>query len=68
MASKKDNVKHYVHFLVNGCAGFVEVMEDGAMWVRFGGARMAYSCMQGKLKSTVHSVMVQHSLISSWRG
>jgi len=24
--------------------------------------------MQGKLKSTVHSIMVQHSLISSWRG
>jgi len=37
MAGKKDSVKHYVHFLVNGCAGFVEVMEDGAMWVRFGG-------------------------------
>lgn len=67
MAGKKDNVKHYVHFLVNGCAGFVEVMEDGAMWVRFSGARMAYSCMQEKLKSTVYSVMVQHSLISSWR-
>ncbi|MCR1319776.1 hypothetical protein NR352_22895 [Enterobacter soli] len=64
--SKKDSVKHYAHFLVNGCAGFVEVMEGGAMWARFGGGRMAYSCMQGKLKSTVHSVMVQHSLISSW--
>ncbi|MCM7379478.1 hypothetical protein M8R66_07750, partial [Enterobacter hormaechei] len=38
-------------------------MSDGSMWVRFGGARMAYSYMQGKLKSTVHSVMVQHSLI-----
>lgn len=66
--AKANQVKHYVHFLVNGCAGFVEVMEDGSMWVRFGGGRMAYSCMQGKLKTTVHSVMVQHSLISSWRG
>jgi len=24
--------------------------------------------MQGKLKATAHSVMIQHSLISSWRG
>lgn len=66
--AKKIEPIHYVHFQVNGVTGFVEVLTDGAMWVRFGGERMAYSCMQGKLKSTVHSVMVQHSLVSSWRG
>ena len=56
------------NFLVNGCAGLVEVMSDGSMRVRFGGSRMAYSFMQCKLKSTVYSVIAQHSLISSWRG
>lgn len=66
--AKANNVKHYVHFLVNDGAGFVEAMEDNSMWVRLGGSRMAYSCMQGKQKSTVHRVMVQHSLISGWRG
>ncbi|MGG7915606.1 hypothetical protein PGN80_13130 [Klebsiella aerogenes] len=66
--AKTNEVKHYVHFLVNGCAGFVEVMGDDSMWVRFDGGRMDYSCMQGKLKLTVHCVMVQYSLISSWRG
>lgn len=66
--SKKDSVKHYVDFLVNGCAGFVEVMVGGAMWVKFGGGRMAYNCMQGKLKTNVHSVMVQFGFVSSWRG
>ncbi|PRW42534.1 hypothetical protein CSC04_3227 [Enterobacter roggenkampii] len=66
--SKAKEVKHYVHSLCNGCAGFVEVMEDRSMWVVFGGSRMAYSVLQGKLKNTVHSVMVQHSLVSSWRG
>lgn len=66
MASAKP--LHYVHFQVNGVTGFVEVMKDGAMWVKFAGQRMPYSMMQGKLKSTVHSVMVQHSIVSSWRG
>lgn len=66
--AKEKGVKHYIHFQVNGVTGFVEVLTDGAMWVFFGGQRMAYSVMQGKLKSTVHSVMVQHNLVSSWRG
>ncbi|RAL76005.1 hypothetical protein CSC35_4564 [Enterobacter hormaechei] len=38
------------------------------MWCNFCGQRLAYGAMQGKLKSTVHSVMVQHSLTSSWHG
>ena len=42
--------------------------KDGSMWVVFGGSQMDYSVMQGKLKNIVHSVMVQHSLTSSWRG
>ncbi|HBT3802620.1 TPA: hypothetical protein MBI04_003572 [Klebsiella pneumoniae] len=58
---------HYVHFLVNGVAGFVEVFADGVMWVYFAGQRIAYSAMQGKLKNTVYSVMVQHQMVSAWR-
>ena len=68
MASKQAPERHYIHFTCNGVAGFVEKEPNGSMWVWFGGSRMAYGCMQGKLKNTVHSVMVQHSLISSWRG
>ncbi len=64
----KNNVKHYVHFQCNGVTGFVEVEQGGAMWVLFAGQRMAYSMMQGKLKNTVHSVMVQFNMVSSWRG
>lgn len=33
-----------------------------------GGQKMVYATIQGKLKNVVHSVMVQHSLVSSWRG
>lgn len=58
----------WVHFQVNGVTGFVEIEPGGSMWVNFCGQSMTYTAMQGKLKSTVHSVMVQHSLISSWRG
>lgn len=61
-------VLQWVHFQVNGVTGFVEIEPAGFMWVHFGGSRMAYAMMQGKLKNVVHSVMVQHSLISSWRG
>lgn len=60
-------VLQWVHFQVNGVTGFVEIEPAGSMWVHFGGSRMAYSMMQGKLKNVVHSVMVQHSLVSSWR-
>lgn len=58
----------WLHFQVNGVTGFVEVEPNGAMWCHLLGQRMAYSTMQGKLKQVVHSVMVQHSLVSSWRG
>lgn len=67
MASKKEPL-HYIHFVCNGVAGFVEVEKGGDKYVVFAGKRIAYGCMQGKLKNTVHSVMVQHHLISSWRG
>lgn len=66
--AKKTDIKHYVHFQVNGVTGFVEVENSGAMWVVFAGMRYAYSAIQGKLKNTVHSIMVQHNFISSWRG
>lgn len=66
MANKKP--LQWVHFQVNGVTGFVEIEPHGSMWVNFCGVRYAYATIQGKLKSTVHSVMVQHSLISSWRG
>lgn len=66
MATKKP--LQWVHFQVNGVTGFVEIEPSGAMWVNFCGVRYVYTAIQGKLKSTVHSVMVQHSLISSWRG
>ncbi|EML1551781.1 TPA: hypothetical protein QCD44_000378 [Enterobacter hormaechei] len=48
--------------------GFAEIEPNGAMWVNFCDVRYCYTAIQGKLKSVVHSVMVQHSLISSWRG
>ncbi len=67
MASKQKPLQR-VHFAVNGVTGFVEIEPNGSMWVNFCGQRLTYGAMQGKLKSTVHSVMVQHSLISSWRG
>ncbi|WP_193127374.1 hypothetical protein [Klebsiella aerogenes] len=60
-------VLQWVHFQVNGVAGFVEIEPAGSMLVHLGGSRMAYSMMQGKLKDVVHSVMVQHSIISGWR-
>lgn len=66
MANKKP--LQWVHFAVNGVTGFVEIEPNGAMWVNFCGVRYAYSTIQGKLKNTVHSIMVQHSSVSSWRG
>lgn len=41
---------------------------SGVMWVLFAVERRTYSVMQGKLKSTVHSVMIQFGFVSSWRG
>ncbi|HGL5810759.1 TPA: hypothetical protein ACKFQO_004760, partial [Enterobacter hormaechei] len=61
MATKQRPLQ-WVHFQVNGVTGFVEIEPNGAMWCNFCGQRLAYGAMQGKLKSTVHSVMVQHSL------
>lgn len=66
--AKKLEVIHHVHFIVNGVAGFIEIEPNGGKWVYFMGQRLAYSMMQGKLKTTVHSVMVQHQMVSSWRG
>ncbi|HCI6033305.1 TPA: hypothetical protein NPN71_005168 [Klebsiella quasipneumoniae subsp. quasipneumoniae] len=60
-------VLQWIHFKCNNVTGFVEIEPDGSMWVHFAGSRMAYSMMQGKLKNVVHSLMVQHSIISSWR-
>ena len=49
-------------------AGMVEVEPNGVMWVHFSDQRMCYTTIQGKLKSVVHSVMVLHGFLSSWRG
>lgn len=64
----KQKLLQWVHFAVNGVTGFVEIEPNGVMWVNFCGVRYCYTAIQGKLKSVVHSVMVQHSLIGSWRG
>lgn len=67
MATKQRPIQ-WVHFQVNGVTGFVEIEPNGSMWCNFCGQRLAYGAMQGKLKNTVHSVMVQFGLVSSWRG
>lgn len=68
MASKQIPERHFIHFQCNGVTGWVEKEPNGSMWVMFAGQRLAYTAMQGKLKNTVHSVMVQFGFISSWRG
>lgn len=60
--------RHFVHFMVNGVTAFVEIDPKGDKWCHMMGKRMAYGAMQGKLKSTAHSVMSQHNLVSAWRG
>lgn len=59
MATPKSKVKNFVHFQCKGVTDFVEVENRGAIWVLFAGEHMAYSVMQCKIKSTVHSVILQ---------
>lgn len=69
MASKEAPERHYIHFMTNGVAGFVEIEPNGSKWCHFPiGHRIAYGAIQGKLNRTVHSVMIQLNLISAWRG
>ncbi len=66
--AKSEVVVHHVHFQLNGVTGWVVVAPKLPMWVFYMSERIAYTAMQGALKKYVYSVMVQHSLVSSWRG
>lgn len=67
VAANKQLSLQLVHFQVNGVTGFIEIEPNSSMWCNFCGQRLAYSALQVKLKSSVHSVMVQFGIISSWR-
>ncbi len=66
--AKSEVVVHHIHFQCNSVTGWTEKRPNSPLWVYFAGQRIAYTALQGKLKTTCHSVMIQHNLISAWRG
>lgn len=68
MMVNSEVVVHHVHFQLNGVTGWVVVAPKLPMWVFYMGERIAYTAMQGARRKHVHSVMIQHSLVSVWRG